>query len=224
MALGVETGDEEILKRVGKGTTVDMILNARNLARRHGVPIRGLMIFGHPNETVGSIWNTIRLAAKLNAEEPVFGVMTPYPGTDVAALAARGEAGYRLLSLDWDDYQRQIAGVMRFAGLPLWAIGALQLLAYVYVFLRNFRFLDLGSFCWRYRTEGLTILKQIARDGFGGAKTPSSPPSPRASGVKPETLAEASAAWRKWQVSELGRARRIARAESRSAVSRESAS
>ena len=224
VALGIETGDEEILRRVGKGTTVDMILNARNLARRHGVPITSLMVIGHPNETVGSIWNTIKLAAKLNAEEPVFAVMTPYPGTDVAALAARGEAGYRLLSTDWDDYQRQAVGVLRFANLPLWAIGALQLLAYVYVFLRNFRFLDLAGFCWRYRTEGLTILKQIARDVFGGAKTPSASPSPRASGVRRETLAEASAAWRKWQVSELGRARRIARAESRSAVSRESAS
>ena len=223
VALGVETGDEEILKRVGKGTTVDMILNARKLARRHGVPVSSLMVIGHPNETLGSIWNSIRLAAKLNADEPVFGVMTPYPGTDVAALAARGEAGYRLLSTDWDDYDNKVAGVLRFAGLPLWAIGALQFFAYVYVFLRNFRFLDLAGFCWRYRTEGLTILKQIARDVFGGAKTPSASPSPRASGVRRETLAEASAAWRKWQVSELGRARRIARAESRSAVSRESA-
>ena len=224
VGLGVETGDEEILKRVGKGTTVDMIVHARNLARRHGVPVRSLMVIGHPNETVGSIWNTIKLAARLNAEQPAFAVMTPYPGTEVAALAARGEAGYRLLSTDWDAYEVKVAGVLRFANLPLWAVGALQLLAVVSVFLWNFRFVDLARFAWRFRTQGLTVLKQIVRDVFGGAKTPSSAPSPRASGVKPETIAEASAAWRKWQVSELGRARRIARAESRSAVSRESAS
>ena len=218
VALGVETGDEEILKRVGKGTTVDMILNARNLARKHGVPIRSLMIIGHPNETFGSIWNSIKLAVKLNAEEPVFSIMTPYPGTDVAALAARGEAGYRLLSLDWDDYQKQVAGVLRFANLPLWAIGALQLLATVSVFLWNFRFVDLARFSWGYRTEGLTILRQISHDVFGRARAFAT------SGGRAETIAEASAAWRKWQVSELGRARRMARANSRSSVSRESAS
>ena len=220
VALGVETGDEEILKRVGKGTTVDMIVHARNLARRHGVPISSLMVIGHPNETVGSIWNSIRLAAKLNAEEPVFGVMTPYPGTDVAALAARGEAGYRLLSTDWDDYRKHSAGVLQFANLPPWSIGALQSFAYVCVFLWNLRFLDLARFAWKYRTEGLNVLKQMARH-VGGPRQSASPA--RVSGVRPDAIAEASTVWREWQVSELGRARRVARAESRSAVSRESA-
>ena len=222
VALGIETGDEEILKRVGKGTTVDMIMNARKLARRHGVPISSLMIIGHPNETVGSIWNSIRLAARLNAEEPVFGVMVPYPGTDVAALAARGEAGYTLLSVDWDDYRKHsAAGVLRFANLPPWSVGALQLIAHACVFLWNLRFLDLARFAWKYRTEGLNVLRQMARGVFGGPRT--SAPAPRVSGVRPETIAEASTVWREWQVSELGRARRIARAESRSAVGRESA-
>ena len=206
VALGVETGDEAILKRVGKGTTVDMILNARRLAREHGVPIQSLMILGHPHETVGSIWNTIKLAARLDAEEPVIGVMTPYPGTEVAALAARGEAGYRLLSVDWDDYQKYVGGVLQFANLPGWSIGALQLAAYVCVFLWNLRFLDLARFAWKFRTDGLAVLAQLARDVFGGRGRRSPHPA-RVSGVRREAMAEASAAWREWQLSELGRAR-----------------
>ena len=39
-ALGVETGDEAILKRVGKGTTVDMILNARKRPWNTAFPSR----------------------------------------------------------------------------------------------------------------------------------------------------------------------------------------
>ena len=206
VALGVETGDEAILKRVGKGTTVDMILNARRLARKHGVPIQSLMILGHPHETVRSIWNTIKLAARLDAEEPVFGVMTPYPGTDVAALAARGEAGYRLLSVDWDDYRKYVGGVLQFANLSAWSIGALQLAAYVCVFLWNLRFADLARFAWKYRTDGWAVLAQVARGVFGGRRT-SAPPA-RVSGVRREAIAEASAVWRDWQVAELGRARR----------------
>ena len=205
VALGVETGDEAILKRVGKGTTVDMIMNARKLAREHGVPIQSLMVLGHPHETVRSIWNTIKLAARLNAEKPVFGVMTPYPGTEVAALAARGEAGYRLLSVDWDDYQKHLGGVLQFANLSASSIGALQLAAYVCVFLWNLRFLDFARFAWKFRTDGLAVLAQIARDVFGGRGRPPSPA--RVSGVRHEAMVEASAVWREWQVSELNRAR-----------------
>ena len=206
VALGVETGDEAILKRVGKGTTIDMILNARSLARKHGVPIQSLMILGHPHETLGSIWNTIKLAARLNAEEPAIGVMTPYPGTEVAALAARGEAGYRLLSVDWNDYRKHVGGVLQFANLPAWSIGVLQLAAYVCVFLWNLRFLDLARLAWNHRTEGLVVLAQIARGVFGRRGRP--PSLARVSGVRREAMARASAVWREWQVSELGRARR----------------
>ena len=207
VALGVETGDEAILKRVGKGTTVDMILNARRLARKHGVPIQSLMILGHPHETVRSIWNTIKLAARINPEEPVFGVMTPYPGTDVAALAARGEAGYRLLSVDWDDYKKHVGGVLQFANLPAWSIGALQLAAYVCVFLWNLRFADVARLAWKYRADGLAVLAQMARSVFG-RRGRQRPAPARVSGVRREAIAEASAAWRDWQVSELGRARK----------------
>ena len=204
VALGVETGDEAILKRIGKGTTVDMILNARRLARKHGVPIQSLMILGHPHETLGSIWNTIKLAARLNAEEPVFGVMTPYPGTEVAALAARGEAGYRLLSVDWDDYRKHVSGVLQFANLSGWSISALQLLAYVCVFLWNLRFLDLARVAWKHTTDVLAILAQLARGVF--RKWGCLPPPPL-SESKRTVLAKAWATWREWQVSELRRAR-----------------
>ena len=208
VGMGVETGDEAILKRIGKGTTVDMILNARRLARKHDVPIQSLMILGHPHETAGSIWNTIKLAARLNAEEPVFGVMTPYPGTEVAALAARGEAGYKLLSADWDDYQKYVGGVLQFANLSASSIGALQLAAYVCVFLWNLRFLDLARFAWKYRTDGLAVLAQTARGVFAGRARP---PLPRSeSGSRRTVLAEAWAVWREWQVSELRRARSAA--------------
>ena len=220
VGMGIETGDEAILKRVGKGATMDMILNARRLARKHGVPIAGLMVIGHPHETVGSIWKTIKLAARLNAEEPVITVMTPFPGTEVAALAARGEAGYRLLSKDWDEYDVLSGRVLQFANLSLWRIAVLQLFAYLSVFLWNFRFLDLARFAWRHRADGLLVVANLARDLFGGTRTP-----PRSeSGARRTVLAEAWAVWREWQVSELGRARRIGRrAESRSSVSREPA-
>ena len=183
VALGIETGDEEVLKRMGKGTTVDMILNARKLARKHGVPVLSLMILGHPHETLRSLWNTIRLAARLNAEETTIGVMTPFPGTEVAALAARGEAGYKLLSVDWDDYQKHLGGVLQFANLSASSIAALHFAAYACVFLWNLRFLDFARFAWKYRAEGWALVSQRARGVFGGRGRQVSP-LPRACGAK----------------------------------------
>ncbi len=222
VGLGIETGDEAILKRMGKGTTIDMILNARKLARKHGVPIISLMIFGHPHETVGTIWKTIKLAVRLNAEDPVFSTMIPYPGTEVAALAARGEAGYRLLSTDWDEYNMLSGRVLQFANLPSWSISVLHLFAYVSVFLWNFRFLDLVRYGWRNRGDAWLVMANFARDLFGGTRT--SPSSE--SGSRRTVLAEAEAVWREWQVSELRRARRNRPAGRNPAqsVSRESAS
>ena len=203
VALGIETGDEEVLKRMGKGTTVDMILNARKLARKHDVSISSLMVLGHPHETPRSLWNTIKLAARINAEEPVFSIMMPYPGTEVAALAARGEAGYRLVSTDWDEYGMQSGRVLQFANLPLWSIRILHLLAYVSVFLWNFRFLDLARYAWRNRLDVLFVVVAFYRDLFGGTRT-----SPPDSGPRRTMFAEAWAVWREWQASELSRARR----------------
>ena len=211
VGLGIETGDEATLKKMGKGTTIDMIAKARNLARKHGVPVMSLMIFGHPNETVGSIWNTVKLAVRLNAELPVFNIMTPYPGTEVAMLAARGEGGYRLVSADWSDYQKQFGGALEFANLRGWSISLLQLFAYTSVYLWNRRFLDLARFMWRFRTEGLAVAARTVR-GLLGRDVSASPASTREpSEARTRAIAESFDVWQKWQVSELGRARRNSR-------------
>ena len=54
-----------------------------------GLPIEGLMIIGHPHETWESALRTIEFAVELNPEQPSVGVMVPYPGTEVAAMAER---------------------------------------------------------------------------------------------------------------------------------------
>src|SRR5262245_16703166 len=110
IGMGIETGDAEVLKATGKGSTPEMILRAGAAAKEAGLPIETYFILGHPNETLDSMKRTIGLAVKLNPETPIFGIMVPFPGTEVGRLAAAGEAGYRLRSTDWDDYDKQIGG------------------------------------------------------------------------------------------------------------------
>lgn len=175
--LGIETGDPEIMRRMNKGSTMERVIAARAAARDAGLPIEGLMIIGHPHETWESAMRTVEFTVKLNPERPIVGVMVPYPGTEVAAMATRGEGGYHLLSTDWNDYAKQIGNALAFENLSRRDLEILQMLAYVKVFLQNRRFAEFARFVWDYRSEGLAVLRKIL---FGRMPTPEPAEEPAA--------------------------------------------
>jgi radical SAM superfamily enzyme YgiQ (UPF0313 family) len=146
-----------------------MIEEAFDAARRAELPVMSLFIIGHPNETPSSIRETMDLATKLNPHTPAFGVMVPYPGTEIARLAARGEGGYRLVTSDWDEFNKQIGGALEFAGLTRAQIEWAQFSGYLRVFLNNWRLLDLVTFCWSYRVSGLKLARRILENLFSRA-------------------------------------------------------
>jgi hypothetical protein len=146
---------------MGKATNLDKIHAAITAGRKAGVSIGTFFLFGQPNETIHSLQRTVDLAVKLNPVLPMFGLMTPYPGTEVAKLAAKGEAGYRLLTTNWDEYNKQIGGAMAFANLTRSQIEWFQVKAYLKVYLFNFRFIDLIKFIWEYRKAAIAVLQKI---------------------------------------------------------------
>jgi len=158
---GIETGDADILKRMGKGTSQARIKSVREMARRAGLPIEGLFILGHPNETWASAMRTIDFMAELGPERPILGVMVPFPGTEVARMARNGEGGYRLISSDWNDYGKQIGHALEFENLSRAQMELLQLIGYAKTFLANRRFREFARFAWDYRKEGLAVLNKL---------------------------------------------------------------
>jgi len=159
--LGIETGDEQALRKMGKGTNLEVIIKACEAGKAAGVNIGTFLLFGQPNETMDSLQKTIDIAVKINPQLPMFGLMTPYPGTEIARMAANGEGGYRLLTTDWDEYNKQIGGAMEFANLNRQQIEWMQTKAYLYVYLKNHRYLDLIKFLWEYRTGAWQVLKKM---------------------------------------------------------------
>lgn len=159
--MGVETGDDEQLKKVGKAVGRTEILKAFALAKKHGIVTGSFLIIGHPYETSRSIWNTIKLGIQINPNEPIIGTMVPYPGTEVARMAAKGEGGYRLISTDWDNYSKQINGALEFAHLTKRKLELYQMAGYTLIFLLNGRFLDFARFFWNYRTAALNLLRKV---------------------------------------------------------------
>ena len=166
VSLGAESGDPEILAATGKGIKLPRIEQAFQDAHEAGLLVEGCFILGHPNETEESIRKTIDFAVKLNPSLPIFGIMVPYPGTRVAELAEQGEGGYRILSHDWDAYNKQLGDALEFTRLPRSKLEKAQLLGYVKVFLWNWRVWGFFRFCLRYRREGLGFLKKQIRNLF----------------------------------------------------------
>lgn len=158
--MGVETGDEDKLRVMGKGTTMKQILAAGEAARAAGIPFGTFFIVGQPDETRESLKRTIQTAIKLNPDLPIIGIMCPYPGTEVARMAASGEGGYQLLTTNWDEYNKQIGGAMAFANLSRSQIEWIQITAYIKVFLYNYRFWDLAKFIWEFRHSGWKVVKK----------------------------------------------------------------
>lgn len=203
-ALGIESGSEPALRRLGKGTSLAKVAGAFDAARRAGLRTIGFFIFGHPGETPRTMRETIELAVQLNPAIPIFGVMVPYPGTEVARLAARGEGGYRLLTDDWDEYNKQIGGALEFAGLTRREIEATQLRAYVEVFARNRRWVDLARFAWKHRVAGLRLVRKLAGAAPSAAAGEGPPSAPGE-----RSRAEIAAAAQRWSASQAESVRRL---------------
>ena len=151
LEMGVESGDNEILKVVNKGITVEQIRNAVKIIKDSGILVNTYFILGHPNETLETIKKTINLAAELNTHTIAVGLMVPYPGTRIYEMAHRGEGGYHLLTEDWSQYDKYGGRVLEVEGVTFKQLSKWQRQAIVYFYLRNFRLLDLANFFIKYR-------------------------------------------------------------------------
>jgi len=164
---GVESGNEEILKRIRKGITISDARNAVRMAKEAGLKTGSYFILGHPAETVQTIQDTINLAVELNTAIISFGIMVPYPGTAIYDMAVNGEWGYRLISQNWEDYDKQIGNALEIEGLSRSELEKWQRRAYLAVYLRNLRFAELTRLIISQRKLALSMMRkwlnQLAR-------------------------------------------------------------
>lgn len=81
--LGIESFDEDILKYIKKGITVADIHRAVNTLKKYGVPVKlNVLIGSSPLETRTTINNTLREAKKLDVDQVMFNIVSPFPGTE----------------------------------------------------------------------------------------------------------------------------------------------
>ena len=81
IAFGIESGDEEILKVIRKGLSLNRTARVVGWCRELGIWARGFFIIGHPLETVETIERTINYALTIPLDIIMTSLNTPFPGT-----------------------------------------------------------------------------------------------------------------------------------------------
>ena len=97
---GVESGEDEILKLIGKNTSAAKIEQGVRNAHKAGLDILNCVMIGFWWDTPQTIRKTIDFAFKLNAEFTQFSIATPLPGTQYYNMLKDG--GY-MQSDNWED-------------------------------------------------------------------------------------------------------------------------
>jgi radical SAM superfamily enzyme YgiQ (UPF0313 family) len=164
LEVGVESGNNDILKRINKNITVEQIESAVSIIKKGGIKVATYYILGHPGENKRTIRETIDLAVKLNTDTIAVGIMVPYPGTKVYEWAKQNRFGYKIRSTDWDDYDKFGSSALEIEGLPTDKLESFQRSAYIRFYLKNFRLIDLLRFIIsRYKGILAVLKRQLGR-------------------------------------------------------------
>jgi radical SAM superfamily enzyme YgiQ (UPF0313 family) len=83
LAFGLESGDNEVLKNIRKGTTVEQGYAAVKMVKKLGIMLHPSFMIGNPGETPETIKKTVKMAKSLGVDYPSFSITTIYPGTEL---------------------------------------------------------------------------------------------------------------------------------------------
>ena len=114
---GVESFNQEILRNVKKGTTLQQIENYMHSAKRAGLLVHACYMVGNRGETRETMQATLNAALRFNTDTAQFFPLMPYPGT--AAYIWARENGY--INGSYDDYVHEdgtVSCVLNLPGLP----------------------------------------------------------------------------------------------------------
>jgi radical SAM superfamily enzyme YgiQ (UPF0313 family) len=153
LLVGVESGDDAMLKRIRKDIRIEQVFQTAQRMREHGLAGNFPFIVGFPDETDASVAATIECAKRLRAMSPSFDTpifyFKPYPGSALVNEAVA--AGYRLPDnlTDWSRFDFV-------AGLPgPWVSRA------KFELIERFKFFQ--EHAWKRTTSSWSLLQRLAR-------------------------------------------------------------
>lgn len=103
VSYGIETGNPELLSRVGKTISLAGIKQTSRLSRSIGLPHYGFFIFGFPGETWDTIYDTYKLIYESELDGGGMNVLIPLPGTRLWQTLFEEQKIFSLEEMRWDE-------------------------------------------------------------------------------------------------------------------------
>ena len=107
--MGVESGAQDVLDAMDKGTRLWQIPEARENLRRHGIRACYFLQFGYPGETWAEIEKTIALVRETRPDDIGVSVSYPLPGTAFHQMVS-SQLGPKENWADSDDLDMMFQG------------------------------------------------------------------------------------------------------------------
>jgi radical SAM superfamily enzyme YgiQ (UPF0313 family) len=108
VAIGAESGSDELLSRITNKTTVETTLEAVRRLTRHGINQHLFFMIGYPDEPADALENTLDFVVKLKKINPnvtlFLNYVTPLPGSEVFRIAV--ERGHIEEPRSFEDWAR----------------------------------------------------------------------------------------------------------------------
>ncbi len=113
---GIESANEQILKRARKGYKKEQAFKALQWAHAAGIKNWGYFIIGLPGETEETIQETIAYAKELPLDIALFHIAAPYPGTPFFYEVV--ENNWFRPGTNWEEVDMDKSTVLDYPGLP----------------------------------------------------------------------------------------------------------
>lgn len=114
VSFGVESGNDTVLHKIGKGITTGEVRRTIDMANKAGLFVAAFFILGHHADTPETMQDTIDFAKSLPVDACQFAINTPFPGTPSYTLLERkGQIingrtpvdGYPKTSRNWEEFK-----------------------------------------------------------------------------------------------------------------------
>ena len=81
IAIGIESGSNEMLQKMRKGITLQAALDATRTIRKNGIQPIAFFMIGFPGETEKTLSETLEVMKKIDGRI-IYNIFTPFPGTE----------------------------------------------------------------------------------------------------------------------------------------------
>lgn len=161
IAVGIESGDNEVLKRIKKQITIEEAEKVVRMIRAAEIEAWGYFVLGLPGETPETLRKTIEASLRMPLTMAKFDIAAPYPGTEFYDYVV---AHHYLDIRRYEDLDQNASAVVNYPGLSAADIKAAIRRANIRFYVRPSQILRLLKELRSWATLKAVVL--IARDQF----------------------------------------------------------